>query len=259
MEAREKTIEFFLDDLDFDLIDLQTVNDYARKAGWKGDDLKAALKDMMKAQGGLSEKQYDVLRMATWQSLQVKIEAMLASFEKWIMPKLSECEDFQFHVDDGITHGYLDFTAKMPDGKRVLFDLKTSKMPYDKDAVLKSPQLSLYARMHGYDYAGYIVLVKTLNKNKRKSCPECDFIVDGGNRTKCPTHKVTLDVEMNPTSYSQILVDKVPKHNKELTKRAMDDTIKAIDGGHFPRNLNTCYWMYGKPCPYVDTCWRKNE
>lgn len=256
-EARKDRVEFFDHDLDFDLISKSDVEAYAKEVGWKGDDIKKALTDMMKDQATLSDKQYKVLEYATWESLTCKIKYMLESFDKWIFPQIKEVHEIQTHLDDGETHGYLDFVATMNDGRKVLFDLKTSKMPYDNDAVLKSPQLSLYAAMYGAEYAGYIVLVKTINKNKDKSCPKCDFKVTGGNRKKCPDCKVTLDYSINPTSYSQLLIDKVPEHNKTLTKEAMRDSIKLIDNGVFPRNLDTCYFVYGKPCPYVNKCWRK--
>lgn len=257
LEARKERTEFFDHDLDFDLISKFDVVAYAEKNGWKGDDIKKALIDMLKDQKSLSAKQYKVLEYAVWGSLSEKIKYMLESFDKWIYPQIKEVHEIQTHLDDGITHGYLDFVATMKDGRKVLFDLKTSKMPYDRDAVLKSPQLSLYAAMHGCEYAGYIVLVKTINKNKDKSCPKCDFKVTGGNRKKCPDCKVELDYTINPTSYSQLIIDKVPEHNKALTTEAMYDSIKLIDNGVFPRNLNTCFWMYGKPCPYVSKCWEK--
>lgn len=250
-----KVISFYLDDLDLDLINTDDITDYAKTLGWKGRDINKALKDFIKNQDTLSDSQYKVLHRATWQSLSYKIGAMVDSFNKWILPQIDKVHDIQTHLDNGIVHGYLDFTATMKDGKKVLFDLKTSKMPYTKDAVLKSPQLSLYASLHGYEYAGFIVLCKTLNKNKQKSCKTCDFETSGGNRTKCPTCKETLDVVMNPSSYSQLIVNKVPQHNKDLTNGAMSDTIKCIDNGVFPRNLNACDWMYGKPCPYRKKCW----
>lgn len=257
--AREKNIEFYPDDLDFDLVNIDVISKYAASLGWKGDDIVAALKAMLKEQDKLSEAQYKVLNYACWNSLDVKIQAMYDSFVKWIYPQIKEVHDVQLKLDNGITHGYLDFTATLNDGRRVLFDLKTSKMPYASDAVLKSPQLSLYASMHNYEYAGFVVLVKTLNKNKVKTCNSCEIVERGGNRVNCPGCKKKFDVVMEPTSYSQMLVDVVPKWNKELTNQALSDTIKCIDAGLFPRNLNQCFNMYGKFCPYVNKCWSKND
>lgn len=255
----KRNIEFYEDDLDLDLINLETIQEYAKSKGWEGDNIGDALKSFIKDQANLSMNQYEVLKKACWQSLAFKIEAMIESFKKWILPQIAEVHEIQLHLEDEVTHGYLDFTATLKDGRKVLFDLKTSKRSYETDAVLKSPQLSLYAAMHNYEYAGFIVLCKTLNKNKYKTCAPCGHAETGGNRTKCPKCKEKMQVQISPTSYSQMLVDSVPDWNKHLTKEAMRETIEAIDKGVFPRNLNTCYWMYGRECPYVSKCWKNNN
>lgn len=252
---RGKRIKFKTEDLDLDYVNLPQVKEYAKTLGWKGKEIGKALKDFMQDQDNLSENQYEVLSIATWQSIDVKIGAMLEAFNTWIMPKIKRIISVQKHLDDGVTHGYLDFIAETNDGKTVLFDLKTSKNAYANDAVLYSPQLSLYAAMENIEYAGYIVLVKTLKKNKDKTCSTCDFKQTGGNRKKCPDCKTDLDFQVNPTSYAQYLVEKVPQHNKDLTTKAMYETIKCIDRGVFPRNLNTCNWVFGEPCPYINKCW----
>lgn len=257
--AKQKPLMFYPDDLDWDLIDKKAAVKFAKDQGWKGDDLKSALGDFLKDQENLSPAQSLVLDSVVWQSLEVKIFAMVESFEKWILPQIKQVHEIQHHLDDGVTHGYLDFTATLKDDRKVLFDLKTSKMPYAQDAVLKSPQLSLYAAMHDYEYAGYIVLNKSLNKNKVKTCAPCGTEIKGGNTKNCPSCKTPLKVSMNPTSYSQMLVNKVPDWNKALTKEAMRETIEAIDKGVFPSNLNTCFWMYGRDCVYAKKCWRLND
>ena len=256
LEASEKDVEFYADDLDFDLVDEQWVIEQAQSLGWRGDDIRKAMKSFLQEQSNLSPKQKELLRVVVWSSLEVKVRAMYDSFKKWIYPQIDQIHDIQLHLDDGITHGYLDFTATLKDGRKVLFDLKTSKMPYTQDKLTYSPQLSLYAAMHGYEYIGYIVLNKSLNKNKQKTCM-CGYETSGGNRKKCPDCGKDLNIAVNPTSYSQIMVIRVPKQHKELTKQALHDTIKAIDAGHFPRNLNACNWLFGKPCPYRNKCWNK--
>lgn len=253
-----RDLNFYPDDLDWDLIDTDWAVGHAQALGWRGDDLEGAVKSYLKEQDALSENQAQLLRDIVWTSLEVKIWAMYNSFKKWIYPMIKEVHDIQTHLNDGVMHGYLDFTATLTDGRKVLFDLKTSKAPYANDAVRYSPQLCLYAAMHGYEYAGYIVLSKTLRKNKHKTCA-CGYETTGGNRKKCPECGSELAVSMDPTSYSQILVDSVPKWSKDLTTSAMSDTIKAIDNGHFPRNLTACKWMFGKPCPFLNKCWRNNE
>lgn len=256
----ELDIEFYDHDFDADIVDLDLIEAAAKGMGWKGDDIAGAIKSFLKDQDNLSEKQKTLVAIACWESLTYKMVAMVDSFIKWVLPKIDVVHDVQKHLESdnngAPVHGYLDFTCTLKDGRKVLFDLKTSKMPYHKDAVLRSPQLALYSRIEDYEYAGFIVLVKILNKNKIKTCKECDVTIEGGNTKNCPKCKTKMDVVSNPTSFSQVLINKMPKRNKELTMEAMSDTIKGIKAGHFPRNLDTCFYMYGKECPYVKRCWK---
>jgi hypothetical protein len=254
-EASQRDLEFYMDDFDVDLIDITSAKEYATLLGWKGDNLEGAIKSFLKNQATLTKGQQKLLNAVVWDSLKTKIYAMYNSFVKWIYPQIAQVHETQTHMDNGVIHGYLDFTATLKDGRKVLFDLKTSKAPYALDAVRYSPQLCLYAAMHEYDHVGYIVLSKTLRKNKVKTC-ECGYSVTGGNRRKCPECGEKLSFTVEPTSYSQILVEPVPKWSKDLTTKAMSDTIKAIDGKHFPHNLTACKWMFGKPCPFINKCWK---
>jgi hypothetical protein len=262
-------IDFYPDDFDKDLIDIAALEKSARELGWAGDDIVSAVKDFLKNQDTLSKAQTALVKQACWASLQVKADAMLLSFEKWILPHIEETYDVQKHLEYDNNgkpiHGYLDFTCKLKDGRKVLFDLKTSKMSYAPDSVLKSPQLALYAKIMDYEYAGFIVLCKTLNKNKVKTCPKCGHSITGTNISKCNARtnnercNTTWEVVQSPTSFSQMIVDKVPDINKDLIIKAMTDTIKCIDDKSFPRNLNQCFYMYGKPCPYVKKCWKGDK
>jgi len=122
---------------------------------------------------------------------------------------------------------------------------------------LKSPQLALYCGIENYDYAGFIVLNKTISKNKVKTCVNCPEIrIEGGNTRKCPSCKDNLDFKINPTSYVQVLINKMPKRNITLTAEAIRATIDNIRENRFPRNLDTCSWIFGKPCTYFDKCWK---
>lgn len=257
--AKAENVVFYDDDFDADLVDLQKIETFAKSLGWAGDDIVTAIKDMLKDQETLSDNQQTFLNFAVWESLTVKINAMVESFNTWILPQIAEVHEVQTKLDNELLTGKLDFTATLKDGRKVLFDLKTSKRGYEKDAVLFSPQLSLYAAMHDYEYAGFVVLSKSLNKNKVKTCPACKYSEDGGRRKNCPKCKTVMDFTVQPTSYSQIIVDKIPESSKELTLNALKDTIKSIDGGHFPRNLSACSFMYGKPCIYKNKCWNINQ
>ena len=249
---------FYVDDLDVDLINLDLIKVRAMEKGWKGKDISSALKSFMKDQDSLSEGQLNVLQLAVWTSLHTKGKAMLDGFIKWVLPTIDTVHDVQKHLvsKQGDVHGYLDFTCTLKDGRRVLFDIKTSKSSYDRDAVLKSPQLALYCGIEKYDYAGFIVLNKTMKKNKVKTCKNCsDVRIEGGNTKKCPSCKETLEFTVSPTSYVQVLIDRMPARNINLTAEAMRATIENIRENSFTRNLDTCSWVFGKPCITFDKCW----
>ena len=254
-------IEFYDGDFDKDLVDMAFYEESAKKLGWKGKDLASAIKDFVKNQDTISEKQKELLRAICWDSLQFKAGCMIDGFIKWVQPMIKEVHDVQKHLvsEDGTMHGYLDFTCTLNDGRKVLFDVKTSKMPYAKDAVCKSPQLALYSAIEDYEYAGFIVLTKTLNKNKVKTCKACSVEITGGNTKNCPKCKKPMHIVSDPTSFVQVLIDKVSNWNKDLTIGAMSDTIECIDRGIFPRNLDKCFYMYGKPCVYAGKCWKRGN
>lgn len=258
-QVKNEDIEFFPDDFDPDLVNIGDLDTFARRLGWKGKDVVDAIKTFLKAQDQLSDAQKQLVRRACWNSIQYKATCMIDSFIKWFLPKVDRVLEVQTHLvdqDRGI-HGYLDFCVTLKTGERVLFDLKTSKMAYSFSAVTESPQLALYAAMKGYKYGGFVVLTKTLNKNKIKKCKPCGVEIEGGNTKNCPKCKKAMTVTSTPTSYCQILVDKIPQVNKDLTVTAIEDTIKVIKAGHFPRNLDHCWNHFGKHCPYVKKCWNK--
>lgn len=249
-------IDFYPEDYDKDLICLVDAKNLAQDMGWKGNDIDSAIKDMLKNQEELSSKQRLFLNKVVWLSLEEKGQCMIDSVAKWILPQIKSVHSLQRHVKskDGDIHGYLDFIAIMEDGREVLIDLKTSKMPYKKDVVDTAAQIILYSALTDYKYAGFLILSKTLKKNKHKTC-SCGYETTGGNRRKCPDCGNELAFTIKPTSYSQLLIEEIPQHKKDLTVEALQDTIKCIDGGNFPRNLNQCDFMYGRPCPYKAKCW----
>ena len=250
--------DYMDDDFDQDFVDLPSLSKKAKDLGWKGKNIVDTVKSFLKEQSSLSPNQQIILNMACNDTLSKKCHLMLDGFMQWIYPQIVEVYEVQKHIvsKDGKIHGYSDFTCKLKNGLKVLADLKTSKMPYAKDAVEKSPQLALYADIEDYTHAAFIVLSKTINKQKVKTCKPCSVKITGGNAKKCPKCSEIMDVDMSPKSYAQLLVAEIPKETKNLTTEAINDTIKCIDNGVFPRNLTTCFYMFGKECPYVKKCWK---
>jgi hypothetical protein len=227
-------------------------------------DIDVFIKELLLNQNDLSENEKKFLDRATKHSLIEKAEIILKSYYTKVLPMIGSVESVQQEITtpDGTKRGIIDTVIILKDGRRVIFDNKTSSRPYERDSVLKSPQLALYASMVNADHAGFIVMNKQITKNRKKVCSKCGHDGSGTkyrtchnivNKKKCASEwNETID----PYSYIQVFIDKVPDLNKDLINDAMDDTIKCINNGVYPRNLNNCFNMYGQNCPYVNKCWR---
>jgi hypothetical protein len=56
----------------------------------------------------------------------------------------------------------------------------------------------------------------------------------------------------------QLIIHEVPEHNRTMVEEAYQNTETLIEAGVFPRNLNACGKSFGKPCVYVDLCWKNS-
>ena len=227
-------------------------------------DTDVFIKELLSNQADLSDNEKKFLDGAVKHSLMQKAEIILKSYYTKVLPMIGSVETVQKEIltSDGSKRGIIDTVIILKDGKRVIFDNKTASRPYERDSVLKSPQLALYASMVNAEYAGFIVMNKQITKNRVKKCSKCGFDGTGTKFRTC--HNITnkkkcgseWDETIDPYSYIQIFIDKIPEVNKNLINEAMDDTIKCVNNGIFPRNLNNCFNQYGQKCPYVNKCWR---
>lgn len=226
-------------------------------------DIDVFIKELLTNQGHLSENEKTFLNGVVKHSLMEKAEIILKSYYTKVLPIIGSVETVQKEIvtSDGSKRGIIDTVIILKDGRRVIFDNKTASRPYERDSVLKSPQLALYASMVNADHAGFIVMNKQITKNRKKLCSKCGYDGSGTkyrtcnnivNKKKCASQ---WDETIDPYSYIQIFIDKIPDLNKNLIVEAMDDTIKCINNGVFPRNLNNCFNVYGQKCPYVKKCW----
>lgn len=226
-------------------------------------DVTTIMSELLSNQNQLSENEKKLLNFACKDSLAIKAGIILKSYYTKVLPMIGSVETVQKEIVtvDGSKRGIIDTVIILKDGKRVIFDNKTASRPYEKDSVLKSPQLALYASMVNAEYAGFIVMNKQITKNRKKVCSKCGYDGSGTkyrtchnivNKKKCASE---WDETIDPYSFIQIYIDKIPDLNKNLINEAMDDTIKCINNGIFPRNLNNCFNTYGQACPYVKKCW----
>lgn len=253
---------YFAADIDADFI-LEEHIQLAKSKRWNGDDFLMLLNELVVAEK-LSKNQKEILDTTIKSILIEKSKIILASYFEKVLPLVKSVETVQKEIvaKDG-KRGIVDMIVTMTDGKRVLFDNKTATRPYEKDSVLKSPQLALYASMVGVEYAGFIVMNKQITKNRTKKCPKCG---NNGSGTKFRTCPAVVgkkkcgskwDETIDPYAYIQIFIDKIPEINKTLINEAMNEVKTCIDNGVYPRNLNNCFNQYGKPCVFVNKCWGK--
>lgn len=254
---------YFSADLDMDFVQESHI-ELARSKKWKGEDFGQLLNELLTAPK-LSDNQKQILDTTVKDILIEKSKIILASYCEKVLPLIDSVETVQKEVltSDG-KRGIIDMVLILKDGRRVIFDNKTATRPYEKESVLQSPQLALYASMVNADHAGFVVMNKQITKNRTKKCPKCGNV---GTKTKFRTCPAIIgkkkcgsiwDETIDPYAYIQIFIDKIPEINKTLINEAMDEVKICIKNGVYPRNLNACFNQYGKPCVYLNKCWRQN-
>lgn len=172
------------------------------------------------------------MQMRTWISLKHRGCFMLREYNKQVMPLIKEVLKVQ--IDQTVANEKgdelvikTDFIAVMHDGRRVLFDNKTSSMAYAEDSVRTSQQLSIYYETLKSEYnlthAGYIVIPKRLRKKK---LPAIDI---------------------------SIIIDEIPQATIDATLESYDTALTSIKSGQFKCNMESCMKPWGK-CEYYDYC-----
>lgn len=217
------------------------------------------------------DQQTDNLDVLSWRCLHVKGHVMLEALHRDILPRLGEVlstqEEINLRNEDGDeVVGYSDIVAVFDNVPTVL-DIKTSSIDYDEDAVLVSQQLSLYVHSLFDKYqtrkAGFIVISKRINKNKKKKCTKCGVDGSGTSHKTCSN---TVDgkrchgefaVTMSFSTTAKAIIDDIPEQTEHIVLENVDVINKAIKQQIFPRNLNNCKGKYGT-CLYYNLCY-KNE
>jgi hypothetical protein len=191
--------------------------------GWKGEDpqeLCNALFSKLYDGETLSEGQRNALNTLVYYTCIEKISMMIEGFKNHILPKIEKVVSVQTNHKRGISDALVVF-KDMPGV--VVLDNKTASKPYKNDSVLYSVQLAGYEAMIG----AYCVFHKAVKPGAREIVP-------------------------------QLIIHEVPEHNRTMVEEAYQNTETLIEAGVFPRNLNACGKSFGKPCVYVDLCWKNS-
>ena len=265
---------------DFDK-DLITEDEAKSLETTKGAILDLVEKRNEKGFDSLTEKEKLISNQAFWFCLQKKGHYMLEAFKKKVIPRLTSVLSTQEKIsitnDDGDeVIGYIDLVSEVKGyDKPVILDIKTSAMKYDEDdAVIFSPQLSLYMNAVGEKYdtrlAGFIVLNKNLIKNKVKTCTSCGYTAEAGSRHKTCNNEVMegpaigaknircngeWDEVIDPEVYVQFLIEEIPIAAENLVMENVDEINQAMKNGIYTKNTSSCLNSFGSPCEYLKKCW----
>ena len=185
------SIVYAKSDFDKDLLS----KDDAEKIGTSLEKiLEIMAKRVEMGHNGINEEERKIANHAMWTCLHHKGHYMIKAFRDKVQSKLTKVHSTQEYIElnngEDKVIGYIDMVAEV-DGHNepIVLDLKTSAMQYEDDAVLTSPQLTLYVHAVADKYktrkAGFIVLNKNLIKNRKKVCSKCNHDGSGGRHKTC--------------------------------------------------------------------------
>jgi hypothetical protein len=210
------------------------------------------------------ENEQKYYNLCCWFSLRRKGHLMLEANRTRVLPRFKQILSTQKQIDllndkgDTLV-GFVDCIAIWEDGRKIIFDYKTSSIEYEKDSVVISPQLSIYSEAEAIDTCGYIVFRKGILKNKVKICSKCGHDGSGARHKTCANEiskircngawKETITPEVD----IQIIIADIPARTKAAVLENLHQTNEAIHQGIFVRNLNSCVQPWGK-CPYYNKC-----
>lgn len=271
-------------DFDFDLItdsDRLMLKDEHQVEDVKGEMKK--ILDWKKDAGyaALPTEQKQFINHCFWCCLKTKGLLMLKAIRTKIMPSITEVlscqEQIKIENEDGdIIIGFIDLIARVKGyDKPVVLDLKTSKLTYSDNSNEVSPQLASYLnaisdKYESTRYVGFLVLSKTVIKNKTKICTVCGYDGSEGSHKTCPnevkadTKKGTARcngewaVTMNPEVAVQIIISALPEQTELIVMQNYDYVNESIKTGNFPRNFNSCIKTYGK-CQFYNLCYENKR
>ena len=246
--------------------------DQVTKLGYKGDNIDDLAKVLFQKidNGGyaqLSVNQHNALIILCTASLYAKAELILHRYKVSILPQLERVESVQKEIElsNGKIMGVSDYVAIVKGHGRVLLDNKTSVRPYAIDAARYDAQLTLYAEALGCDKVGFVVMQKNIKKNAKYECSSCGNTKATHQHKSCPAEinkkrcGGALNKRINPVAQIDLMIEDCGVENKKMVVETLEMVYDLIQLEKFPKNLGSCNWMYGKPCPYREYCWKGDK
>jgi hypothetical protein len=287
-----KCIDVVYPESDFDVELLSRDAIQLLKDEYKVNDIKDEISKLLtwKKEHGwaaLPTEQKVLVNHTMWLIYKLKGLLMLKAIRTKIMPQIEKVLATQLptkienEIGDSVT-GFIDLIAMVKGYPTpVILDLKTSKMIYADSSNEVSPQLASYLNSVGEQFGtrlvGFLVLNKTVAKNKIKICSVCGFDGSGSNHKNCPnevkgtkTNKKGEVVEctvrcsgewnitLDPEIYTQIIISELPQQTEDIVIQNYDHVNEMIKQNSFSRNFSSCTKPWGR-CVYWKLCYEASK
>lgn len=260
-------------DYDFDA-DVLQASDHEKMAnmaqilGLSGENTLSMFKEckvLRKDLHNCTEAHLKYFNYACWLSLARKAEVIVEAYRTQVLPKIKRVISVQKELklldDEGNEIiGFIDLIAEWEDGVVRVLDNKSASRLYERDAVEKSPQLTLYGISEGTRDAGFIVYLKNLTKDRKKTCTKCGhYGADTRSKTcdngkgKARCHGEWSEV-VDISCKIQILLGQTTEELENEVLSNANQIKSLIKAGVFEKNLNACDNWYGSPCEYFELC-----
>lgn len=218
----------------------------------------------------LDHYQMDEVVCPEYFSLLLKGQLMIQAYHKEVLPKIKEVVAIQKPVklvnkDGDEINGFLDAIVRKTDDKLYLIDNKSSGSKYSNLAVKENNQLPLYHYIIKDEYsiekAGYIVMMKKINKNKVKECKSCGAFNNSSHKT-CSAELLSgfgkelvkrrcsgqFNTTINPSCDIQFVMNKIEPEDEIRVLNDFDKALYGIKNQIFEKGPPS---KYGK-CTYFD-------
>lgn len=206
----------------------------------------------------LAEKPEEYLIYAC---LRRKGRVMIEAYIDYMLPKIKEVHSVQKELNN--RPGVLDAILTIDGYGYVLADHKTSRQPYQNDAIKNDTQLALYASDQNIQTVAYIVLNKTLRFIK--ICTKCGADGSSGQHKTCSVEisgqrcHGAFQRQVDKSKIIQLICEKTPDLNIKNVTDSITQVEECINKSLYYKNLSACGNQYGKRCPYFNKCWNNNE
>lgn len=245
----------------------------------QGPEWRSLYKDVLKRKRdlhwyGLSDEDRSLYNLVGWHVMYSKGLLMLEALEHTLKENLIETLGTQVEVNlsngtDSIV-GYADLVCRWKGyDLPVVLDFKSSSIEYAEDSVRVSKQLALYVHDLSEKYdntrlAGFVILDKHIDKNKKKVCESCGYDGTGTRFQSCNKdidgrrcNGVWIETT-NPKARVKVIVDTVGADIEDIVIGAADTTTALISAGDFTPRLESCIGPYGL-CDYYNLCHKGSE